>query len=256
MNTKSHPTLCRALLCLLVAALAGCSRLPAQATATGPLTLPPAQAAATDTPAQGLTSGDYWPTKAWRTSSPEEQGMDSDKLAQMLDAIQEQKLGFHGLLVIRNGYIVSETYFGSYQQDTRHELYSVTKSFVSTLIGIALDKGYIDSTGQRVVDFFPGETFASLDEQKRAMTLEDVLTMRTGLDWDEGDTAYQSLYTSPDWVQYMLDLPMAAAPGSQFNYCSGCSHLLIAILKQATDTNPRDFAEKNLFKPLGIDNLR
>jgi CubicO group peptidase (beta-lactamase class C family) len=251
MKIKPLPTQLLAWLCILAVALTGCSRSPAQATATARPTIPPAQVATTDAPA----SGDYWPTKTWRTSSPEEQSMDSEKLAQMLEAIQEQKLGLHSLLVIRNGYIVSETYFGSFKQDTRHDLYSVTKSFVSTLIGIALDKGYINSTDQRVVDFFPGKTFASLDEQKQAMTLEDVLTMRTGLDWNEGDTAYRNLYMSPDWVQHMLDMPMAAPPGSQFNYCSGCSHLLSALLQQTTGMNPRDFAEKNLFKPLGIDNL-
>jgi CubicO group peptidase (beta-lactamase class C family) len=181
--------------------------------------------------------------------------MEAEKLAQMLETIQEQKLGFHSLLVIRHGYLVSETYFGSYQQDARHDQYSVTKSFLSTLIGTALDKGYIDSTSQRVVDFFPGYTFANPDSQKEAMTLEDVLTMRTGLDWDEGDAAYQDLYISPDWVQYMLDEPMAASPGTQFNYCSGCSHLLSAILLQTTGSNPRDFAEKNLFEPLGLSDV-
>jgi len=103
-----------------------------------------------------------------------------------------------------------------------------------------------------VVDFFPGQEFADLDEQKQAMTLEDVLTMRTGLDWNEGDPAYRDLYVSPDWVQHMLDMPMEAAPGSQFNYCSGCSHLLSAILQQTTGMNPRDFAEENLFAPLGM----
>ena len=80
--------------------------------------------------------------------------------------------------------------------------------------------------------------------------------MRTGLDWDEGDPAYRDLYMSPDWVQHMLDMPMAASPGSEFNYCSGCSHLLSALLQQTTGMNPRDFAEKNLFKPLGIENAR
>ena len=69
------------------------------------------------------------------------------------------------------------------------------------------------------------------------MTLEDVLTMRTGLDWNEGDTAYRDLYVSQDWVQHMLDMPMAALPGSQFNYCSGCSHLLSAIVQQTTSMN-------------------
>ena len=180
--------------------------------------------------------------------------MEAGKLAEMLDAIQEQHLNLHSLLVIRNGYLVSETYFGSHQQDTRHETYSVTKSFVATLIGMAIDKGYIDGVEHRIVDFFPERTLANLDEQKEAMTLNDVLTMRSGLDWQEGDAAYGAMYRSPDWVQFMLDKPMVWPPGSQFNYCSGCSHLLSAILQQTTGMNTRDFAEEYLFKPLGISN--
>jgi CubicO group peptidase (beta-lactamase class C family) len=162
----------------------------------------------------------------------------------------------HSLLIIRNGYLVSENYFGAYQPDTRHQLYSVTKSFIATLIGIALDKGFIAGTDQRVVDFFPERTFDNLDQQKTALTLDDTLTMRTGLDWEEGDPAYRALFTSPDWVKQVLDKPMIAAPGSQFNYCSGCSHVLSAVLSQTTGMNPRDFAEQYLFKPLGITNAR
>jgi CubicO group peptidase (beta-lactamase class C family) len=218
------------LLCLLNVILAGCSS-------------PPATAA-------------YWPTAAWRTSAPEAQGMDSQTLTQLLTTIQEQHLDFHSLLIIRNGYLVSETYFGVYQQDTRHELYSCTKSFVSTLIGIAIDKGYIDRTDRRIVDFFPEHTFADLDEQKEGMTLEDLLTMRSGLDWQEGDPVYGAMYRSPDWVQFVLDMPMAQPPGSGFNYCSGCSHVLSAILQKATGMNPRDFAEQYLFQPLGISNVQ
>jgi CubicO group peptidase (beta-lactamase class C family) len=199
---------------------------------------------------------EYWPTKGWRTSTPEAQGMDSQKLAQMLAAIQQQHLNFHSVLVIRNGYIVSETYFPPYRQDTTHELYSCTKSFISTLIGIALDKGSIDRVDHHMVDFFPGRTFSNLDPQKEAMTLEDVLTMRSGLDWQEGDPAYAAMYRSPDWVKYVLDKPMAASPGSRFNYCSGCSHLLSAVLQQATGMNTRDFAGQYLFKPLGISNVK
>lgn len=229
------------LLCILVTILAGCSSLPVTVTAA-------------DVPALTAASGAYWPTEDWRSSTPEAQGMEAGKLAEMLDAIQEQHLNLHSLLVIRNGYLVSETYFGAYEQDTRHETYSVTKSFVATLIGIAIDKGYIDGVEHGIVDFFPERTFANLDEQKRAMTLEDVLTMRSGLDWQEGDAAYGAMYRSPDWVQFMLDKPMVLPPGSQFNYCSGCSHLLSAIVQQTTGKNTRDFAEEYLFKPLGISN--
>src|SRR5687768_3397482 len=111
------------LLCILNVILASCSSSPA--------TVPPS-----NVPTLTSATGIYWPTEAWRTSTPEEQGMDSQRLAQMLAAIQGQHLNLHSLLIIRNGYLVSETYFGVYQQDTRHELYSCTKSFVSTLIGI------------------------------------------------------------------------------------------------------------------------
>jgi CubicO group peptidase (beta-lactamase class C family) len=213
---------------------------------------PPAAALRTTTPTLPAAPATYWPTEGWRTSSPEDQGLDAQKLGQALIAVQEQRLNLHSLLVIRHGYLVSETYFGSYRQDTRHELYSCTKSFVSTLIGIAIDQGYIDGTGHRVPDFFPGRSFANFDAQKLAMTVDDVLTMRAGLDWEEGDPSYARLYTSPDWVQFMLDKPMVAAPGSLFNYCSGCSHLLSAIIQETTGMNPRDFAEQVLFEPLGI----
>lgn len=232
-----------ALLCILNVILASCSSSPATALPSNVPTLTSAIDA-------------YGSTEAWRTSTPEEQGMDSQRLTQMLTTIQQQHLNLHSLLIIRNGYLVSETYFGVYQQDTRHELYSCTKSFVSTLIGIAIDKGYIDRTDHRIVDFFPEYTVANLDEQKETMTLEDLLTMRSGLDWQEGDPVYGAMYRSPDWVQFVLDKPMAQPPGSRFNYCSGCSHILSAILQQTTGMNPRDFAEQYLFQPLGISNIQ
>jgi len=231
------------LVCLFLGILAGCSGTPAR-------DLP--SSAAPSSPA----TGEYWPTKGWRTSTPEEQGMDSQKLAQMLDTIQQQGLDLHSLLVIRNGYLVSETYFDHYQPDTRHELYSCTKSFISTLVGIALDQGFIDRTDHRILDYFSKHTFDNLNEEKEAMTLEDVLTMRSGLDWEEGDPIYGAMYRSPDWVEFVLDEPMALAPGDGFNYCSGCTHLLSAILQQTTGMNTRDFAEQTLFEPLGIKNAK
>jgi CubicO group peptidase (beta-lactamase class C family) len=173
----------------------------------------------------------------------------------MLEAVEQQQLNLHSLLIIRNGYLVSETYFEQYQEETRHELYSCTKSFVSTLIGIAIDHGYIDRTDRQIVDFFPKRSFANLDEQKKAMTLKDILTMTSGLDWQEGDPAYGAMYRSSDWVQHVLDKPMIEPPGTQFNYCSGCSHLLSAILQETTGMDPRDFAEQYLFQPLGISNI-
>ena len=216
----------RALFFMLTAMLVGCSSLPA--------TVVPS-----NVPTPTLGTGTYWPTEAWRTSPPEEQGMDSQKLAQMLDAIRQQRLNLHSLLIIRNGYLVSETYFGPYQPDTRHELYSCTKSFVSTLIGIAIDKGYIDRTDHRVVDFFSERTFANLDRQKEDMTLEDVLTMRSGLDWQEGDPAYQALYRSPDWVKFMLDKPMAVPARQPVQLLFG---LLTFVIRHSSANDGHEYA--------------
>ncbi|MBN2006849.1 MAG: serine hydrolase [Anaerolineae bacterium] len=272
MHTMFSKRLLRwiAWLCVLSMLLTGCAGAPAATTAPGVTTAPTARPtlapAATTTPAatimptgdpaQTPATGAYWPTEGWRTSTPEAQGMDSQKLAQMLAAVEEQKLALHSLLIVRNGYLVSETYFGSYQQDTLHIQYSCTKSFVATLIGIAMDKGYIDRTDRNVLDFFPESTFENPDDRKKAMTLDDLLTMRSGLDWEEGDPAYRAMYQSSNWVKFVLDLPMASQPGSEFNYCSGCSHVLSAILQQTTGMSSRDFAEKTLFEPLGISKVR
>lgn len=208
--------------------------------------------ASTAAPTAQIPSSDYWPTTDWQTSSPPEQGMDAGSLTAMLDVAKDPALNLHSLLIIRHGYLVSETYFGYYDKNTRHEIYSCTKSFISTLVGIAIDLGLIDSVDHPILDFFPGRTFANLDDQKRRMTLEDFLTMRTGLDWSEDDIP--SMYQSRDWVKFVLDKPMKTQPGSQFNYCTGCTHVLSAILQQKTGMKTEDFAQKVLLEPLGIIN--
>jgi CubicO group peptidase (beta-lactamase class C family) len=253
-------TRCFLLLCVLSVILAACSAPPVTTVPPDALPFTPVPALtsvppSTSVPSLTSTPATYWPTEGWRTSTPEEQGIDSQKLAQVLAAIEGQHLKIHSLLIVRNGYLVSETYFEPYRQDTKHELYSVTKSFISTLIGIALDKGYIDRIDARIVGFFSGHEFANSDTQKEEMALDDLLTMRSGLDWQEGDPVYREMYQSRDWVQYVLDKPMAGPPGSLFNYCSGCSHLLSAILQQTTGLNTLDFAEQDLFQPLGISNV-
>ena len=178
--------------------------------------------------------------------------MDSQKLEAMLAEIKERKIDVHSLLVIRNGYLVSETYFDSYQPDAKQDMQSVGRSFTSALVGIAIDKGYIDGVDHRIVDFFPDAYVCKSGSQKEAMTLDDVLTMRSGLEPQAGDPYYQAMQNSPDWIQFLLDKPVTDPPGSRWNYCAGCSHILTAILQETTGMNPRDFAEQYLFKPLGI----
>jgi CubicO group peptidase (beta-lactamase class C family) len=192
----------------------------------------------------------------WITSTPEEQDMDSAALAKAVEIGKQTDLNLHSLLVIRNGVIVSETYYGSFEQDTAHELYSVTKSFTSTLIGIALDQGKLDGIDRPALEYFPKLQVEAVAAEKSAMTVEHLLTMTSGLDWLEGDPIYRSMYMSRDWNKFVLDTPMRAAPGTEFNYCSGCSHVLSAILSETIGMGEREFADKNLFGPLGIDDYQ
>jgi CubicO group peptidase (beta-lactamase class C family) len=190
----------------------------------------------------------YWPTHGWRSSTPEEQGMDSEKLAQMVE-----KLDLHSLLVVRKGFLVSEIYVYPYSAEQVHFMASGTKSVMGTLIGIAIQKGDIKNVQQTLSSLLPDQMSGNLDEEKQAITLENLLTMTSGLDCHEnpgpGETSMQA---SPNWVQFMLDLPMAAQPGTKFNYCTGAVQVLSAVLENATGMSAREFANQNLFAPLGI----
>jgi hypothetical protein len=202
---------------------------------------------------------DYWPTKGWRTASPESQGVDSNLLENMLNIILKKNLYIDSALVARNGYIVLDAYrYGVHSNDT-HNIYSSTKSVMSALIGIAIDKGYIKGVNQPVLDFFKKRDAKNLDANKKAMTLEHLLTMTTGLECRD---AYLDNYKglgemrmSLDWVQFVIDLPMADPPGTRFEYCNGASFLLSAILQEQTGMNALKFAHKHLFGPLGISNV-
>jgi CubicO group peptidase (beta-lactamase class C family) len=204
-----------------------------------------------DAPTPADSGGDYWPTADWIPAAPEAVSIDRAALAQL--AGSGEAMNLHSLLVIRGGKLVSETYYSGYDARTLHELYSVTKSFTATLVGIAIDQGKLAGVESPVLDLLP----ASRPEdaaKKEGITLEHMLTMTAGLDWEEGDPAYRAMYVSPDWTRYVMDLPVRALPGSEFNYCSGCSHVIAAAVQQAVGENLSDFAEKNLFAPLGIEN--
>ena len=190
----------------------------------------------------------------WPSAAPESQGMDPVRLKELLDEIDQRRLSIDSVLVLRHGAIVLEQYYRGSTASSTHDLYSVTKSFVSALVGIALDQGAIKGVEQKVLDFYPGRTFTNPDPRKSAMTVENVLTMSTGLQWNEGDPEYRALYVSQDWVANMLDRPIVEDPGSRFNYCSGCTHLLASIVGQAAKMDVLKFATQYLFQPLGITN--
>ena len=198
-----------------------------------------------------------WPTGGWPASSPEEQGMSSERLARLVEFGTLNDLD--SVLVTRHGRIVLDATYAPFRAGVKHRVYSVTKSVVSTLVGMALGDGLLDSTDRRVVDFFTDRTIANLDDAKRAITVQQLLDMTSGLAWKEGMTgsaeSYQDMERSPDWQQFILDHPMAATPGTRFYYSSGNSHLLSAILSKVTGRSANDYAREKLFGPLGIDDV-
>jgi CubicO group peptidase (beta-lactamase class C family) len=147
-----------------------------------------------------------------------------------------------------------------------HPCYSVTKSFTSALIGIAIDQGYINGVDDNLLDFFPEyEDIANLDDTKKSIMLKHVLTMSAGFTWDEisnrlmdrqgnlnPDNDAIKMAQSDDWNKYVLDRPMSTDPGTEWNYSSGGSHLLSGILTNTTGQSAEEFAEEHLFKKLGI----
>lgn len=198
-----------------------------------------------------------WPTQGWRTSTPEEQGMDSNKLAEAVEFILRENVRAHSLLIIRNGFIVADAYFYPYTPNTRHDVASVTKSITSTLIGIAVDKGLIKDVSQPVLGFFTDRKAANLDERKKAMTVEHLLMMESGLQCINSPTEVTlfQMMGSRDWVQFMLDLPMTDAPGTRFEYNSGGVHVLSAIIRKTGGMSALSFARRDLFEPLGISDV-
>lgn len=211
-------------------------------------------------------SPDYYPTDAFRTTTPEEQGMDSEKLLEMVAYYKEQsaedpEFNIDSITIVRNGYLVADLYLDPlYPEDTPHVLHSCTKSVISALTGIANDQGYIESVDVPVATFFSEKEFPNMDPGMREVTVRDLLTMQTGIRTQDSYLYnYRGLFAAQDtedWVAYTLSLPMEEEPGTRFDYSNLSSFLLSAIIQEATGMDTLSYAQKNLFEPLGIDNVR
>jgi CubicO group peptidase (beta-lactamase class C family) len=203
-----------------------------------------------------------WPGETWQRSTPESQKLNSDKLNHLVELIKEGKEypQVHSLLIVRGGYMVMEKYFHGYHADSLHTLQSVTKSFASALIGIALEEGKINSVRDKVLDFFPDiRPLEYMDVRKKSMALEHLLTMQTGTDYHEGypGSPHDRLnHLATGWDRFYLNRPMKNKPGTRFQYDSGSVILLSAILKRTVGVHANGYADEALFKPLGINRTR
>jgi CubicO group peptidase (beta-lactamase class C family) len=177
----------------------------------------------------------------------------------MLADLMEQATSMDGIdsiTVVRNGYVVMDAVIYPFPEETAHNVYSCTKSVTGTLIGIAIDQGLIAGVDVPVVELLPDAAPANVDELKAAMTVEDLLTMSSGLRCrDSSLYDRQGLFEmmeSDDWAAHMLALPMLEEPGTRFEYCNGASELLSAILSEVTGMPAAEYADEVLFGPLGI----
>jgi CubicO group peptidase (beta-lactamase class C family) len=204
-----------------------------------------------------VTSGAEPSSNVWRTASPEELGLDSEALVKMLEFVREREIPVHSVQIVRYGRLALDAYFYPYRSDMRHDVASVTKSITSTLVGLAIKRGYLRDLQQPIIALFPGRAFMNVDERKRKLNIEHLLTMSAG--WDCGfETKEARLFEmrrSTDWLQFMLDLPMVADPGTRWAYCSGNCHVLSVLLTQTAGTNALAFARRELFTPLEIDDV-
>ena len=199
-----------------------------------------------------------WPTKAWPVSTPEEQGMQSGTLARLVETVGGHKQD--SLLIVRHGKIVLDAYYAPYQPNITHDLRSVTKSIVSTLTAIEIKQGLLDSVDHPVMDLFADKQIPNVDEAKKAITVQHLLDMTSGIAWQEKsytpDETIMRMYQAPDRTAFVLSQPMSDAPGAKFYYNSGNPYVLSALINRKTGQNALDFAKKELFGPLGITSAR
>ena len=225
---------------LIVSAFAGCAMLLASFGLQG--------AAAQERKAT------VWPSPDWQTASPEDEGMASVALAGLV--AYGRTLSFDSLLIARHGRLVLDAYYAPYSANVPHAVNSTTKSIVATLIAMLNADGVLDSFDHRALDYFSDHDFANVDDNKKAITVQHLLNMTSGLAWDEGLGEHwrslTELKRSRDWVRFILDSPMANQSGETFYYNSGNSHLLSALITRLTGKPAEDFARSRLFGPLGI----
>jgi CubicO group peptidase (beta-lactamase class C family) len=205
----------------------------------------------------GPTQRDYWPTAGWRTAAPAEQGMDPAVLDDLDTIVPDSYPQVRSVLVVRHGYLVYERYWQGVDAGDGHNSFSVTKSFVSALVGIALDDGKLKGLDQTVGELLADHLPATADPRLRQVTLKQLLTMTSGLAGDDStlggdDDTWIEMLKSPDWVRHILSQPLVSTPGAEFAYTDKNSQLLSAMVADATGQSTLAYARAKLFGPLGI----
>jgi CubicO group peptidase (beta-lactamase class C family) len=188
----------------------------------------------------------------WECASPEEVGLDQE-LLEAGDEFLRSVPYVHSVLVIKDDALVFERYYNGNWAEREHNIYSVTKSILSVLVGIAIEQGYISGLDLKAMDYFQEyANLEGLDARTDDITLEHLITMRGGFE-SEGENMWDDYINSPDWFEHLFQRDMVDDPGARMHYTSFSSHMIAKILVETTGQSVLSYAEDNLFTPLGID---
>lgn len=181
-------------------------------------------------------------------STPEAQGVSSNYLLGFIEALNKLQHDPHSLMILRYGYVIAEGWWSPYRADQLQTLYSLSKSFTSTAIGMAVKEGKLN-LNDKVIDFFPAECPDPLTLRHHLLRIKHLLTMSVG---HGHDTTFEMTQTD-DWVKAFLNFDFDQEPGHVFLYNSGATYMLSAILQKVSGQNVLDFLQKRLFDPLSIE---
>jgi len=183
-------------------------------------------------------------------STPEAQGISSAAITAFLAAVEQHDCGLHSLMLLRHGHVVAEGWWSPYTPGAPHMLYSLSKSFTSTAIGLAVAEGRL-SVDDPVLGFFPAEAPRRPGANLAAMRIRHLLSMSTGHDHDT--TGFLWRRRDGDWARAFLSRPVAYAPGTHFLYNTGATYMLSAIIQRVTGQTLLEYLRPRLFEPLGIE---
>ncbi len=192
------------------------------------------------------------PGDDWLVSTPEAHGLDPMQVAELYYNAAELET-IYGLLVVKDGYLVAEKYFNEGSADELSKRASVTKSYTSALVGIALEQGYLSSVEQKMLGFFPDVTSEIADPRKEQITIRQMLQMRAGYPWEETDAALWDTLWDGEYLSDITNIPLTADPGTKFQYSNLTSHWLGIIVARAAGTDLKSFGDEHLFSPLGVE---
>jgi CubicO group peptidase (beta-lactamase class C family) len=183
-------------------------------------------------------------------SMPEQQGISSSGILNFIEALEKSNMEFHSIMIVRHGHVVAEGWWAPYAPELKHTLYSLSKSFTSTAIGLAISEGKF-KLDSRVVSFFPDDVPKEISGNLAAMTVQSLLTMSSGHAKDTIPLLRAS--NDPDWVKTFLSLPVEFQPGTHFIYNTGATYMLSAIIQKVTGQTTEEYLKPRLFEPLGTE---